>query len=93
MRGTDDSTGHAALYEIDVLPCNVRAVEVFKHCQLVYVSNGMGAICIGFSATEVLAAMEAMAIPPKRRKRLLGDVMFMGNAAAHWINDKNRKAS
>lgn len=93
MRGTDDSTGHAALYEIDVLRCNRRSIDVFRRCKLGYVNNGMGATCIGISATEITSAMNGMGVPQQRRKRVMSDVSFMGDVVAHWINDKNRKAS
>lgn len=66
---------------------------MFQHCQLGYVGAGMGAFCIGLSAAEITAAMDALGIPQPRRKALLGDAIYMGSAAAEWINEQNRKAA
>lgn len=90
MRGSDDEPNE--VYEVDVWPCNARALRVFEQCQLSYV-GGMSAACIGLSAAEVAAALDGCNIPPNARKGVMRDVIRMGKAAAAWINEQNRKTS
>lgn len=66
---------------------------MFQCCQLGYVSNGMGAHCVGLSAVEVTAAMDGIGLAPSRRKAMLRDVIWMGVAAADWLNEQSRKAN
>ena len=77
--------------EIEVISINVPAVELYKRCQLSYVSTGMGAQCVGVSSVEVRAAAENARVD--LTPQLSDDVQFMGNCAANYLNTRKPEAS
>lgn len=93
LRGSDGSSGPSVIYEIEVMACNWRSVEVYQQCALAYVGTGMQAICTGFEAKEIVAVMDALNVRVKRRPRILRDVIFMGRVAAGYINEQNARAA
>lgn len=70
---------------IEVLECNWQAVEVFRRCQLTWVS-GMRAVCVGISAKEIRSAAWLMQIEQTEWMQLTDDVQLMGRVAAAALN-------
>lgn len=89
LRGDDN----AGMYEVHVLRSNAQSVRVYQHCQLSYLAGGAGVLCIGISAMEATAAMNALDIPSKARKAILRNVFFMGSVAADYLNAQSKKGS
>lgn len=79
------------LYEIRVLRCNWRTVQLFQRCKLAFLAGGMGAHCLGIEAAELQAVLTMSGEPARRWPVLSRHILEMGAAAAKYINDETRK--
>ena len=75
---------------IEVLECNWLAAEVFRRCQLSWVS-GMRAVCLGISAEEIRSAAAMLRIGRSEWMPLIDDVQLMGRVAASVLNQQKSK--
>lgn len=78
-------------YEIEVWPCCMRVVEIYRTCQLSFV--GMSGTCIGLSAAEIHTALSLHGVPRKRWPAMAEDLTVMGNAAAEYYAEQAKKDS
>lgn len=77
--------------DIEVLACNVSAVDVFMRCQMRYVSGAGGAACTGIAAEEIGTVLRLRSTPRAACAQLLDDVLLMGREAARVVNDKLKR--
>lgn len=73
---------------VEVLPVNLRAVDVYRRCQLTVLS-GMATVYLGVSALETRAALELSQVPPSEWAEIADDVQIMSAAAVQYL--RNRK--
>ena len=74
--------------EVEVLPINLRSVDVYRRCQLTVLS-GMATVYLGVSALETRAALELSQVPPTQWAEIADDVQIMSSAAVGYL--RNRK--
>lgn len=86
LQGSGVRQKRQELRVIEVLECNMDAVNIFRMCQLTYV--GMGGHCLGFAAKEIQAAFE---IVGRSGEELFYDVKYMGSVAAMALNARTKQ--
>jgi len=80
---------NGGLYYVEVLPCNWKAVQLFKKCQLSYV--GMAGTCVGLSTSEIRSVLEVFDLPRRSWKSLAAKLLFMGQEAADYLNQSRKE--
>lgn len=73
--------------EVEVLPVNLRSVDVYRRCQLTVI-GGMGAVYLGVSALETRAALELSQVPPSEWAGIADDVQIMSSAAVQYLGSR-----
>jgi hypothetical protein len=73
--------------EVEVLPINLRAVDVYRRCQMTVLS-GMATMYLGVSALETRAALELSQVPPDQWAEIADDVQVMSAAAVGYLRDR-----
>lgn len=73
---------------LSVLPCNVWPVQVYLHCQSSALAGMSGAVLMGVSAQEVLAATRLLRAPAREWPNIVSGVQILGAKVAKIENDK-----
>ena len=74
---------------IDVWPEYMEAVQVYLRCQPTMLAGMSGAVILGVSASEAMAAARMLRVPPKRWPAVIDGAQLLGSLVAKIENEKS----
>ncbi len=75
--------------EVEVLVCNWHAVQTYMRCQPTMLAGMSGAVILGVSASEAMAAARMLRVPPKRWPSVIDGAQALGSMVAKIENEKS----
>ncbi len=74
--------------EVEVLVCNWHAVQTYMRCQPTMLAGMSGAVILGVSASEAMAAARMLRVPPKRWPAVIDGAQTLASMVAKIENAK-----